>query len=336
MNLKNLLSIFTAIALTLSVVSVAVLAAENNDILTTEILKEAILSETIKVDVSNNDLLKPQISGEITFSNPFQIPYYSIKSGKTTPSHGIWGSAVYSYDELQAIAMLSFYNNQVVLGSILYMPDDFKAGIANDKIFSLFLVDADDKNKSGEDVGTLMYSIDENGHSKLLLHEIYGYFDIQNTLTLQTDKRDYSSISKYNSISRNMCKAVTTKYIQKEQLSNNSVIKLENVLNGNWTYKGSAKFIVKKCGVDKDGEMMYSLSPQSTPNKYIKFAGSKKIYIRCVFGGTKPIYKICSTVNSDKVIALSDKNARVQNWSESENQQWYVHLISDVVLTENV
>lgn len=317
--------IATAVIITVSAISVSAKNTENEEILTSDILKEFILSGANKRDIQAVETLSPSMSGEITFSEPFKLPFYNIETNKSITIPNLWCSAIFVNEKIIAIATFSYSAKQVVWGAILYLPYDFCTQINNGSEYSMFLIDTGGIN--GEDNGSLQYAINSDGKNIFLMHDTYTNMKSINPYDLKTDKTDYCNLSAYNSISNNMAKAVTVEYKDKDGLSDGSVVTFINVSGGNFTYNGTSRFIIHECGIDNNGEMTYSLHPENKPKSRIKISGSTKLYIRCAEGGEKPTYKICSAQNPNKVIFIADNGkTKIQNWSNNDNQQWIIYL----------
>lgn len=327
MKIKQILSSIIAAAVTFTMCAFSVSAdnKESENVFTSDILKEFILSGAVHNDIQPVETLTPDLSGKISFSEPFKLPFYSIDKNKAMTVPNLWSSVVFCNKKTIALATFSYTNNQVVLGGLLYLPYDFSVKIENGEKYTLFLIDTDSIN--GEDNGSLCYAINSSGENIFLMHDSYTNMKNINPYDLKTDKTDYTNLAEYNSISNNMAKSVTVKYKDKDGLSDGSVITFNNVSGGNWIYNGTSRFIIHECGIDSSGEMTYSLSPENKPKSRIKIAGSTKLYIQCAEGGEEPTYKICSAQNPNKVIFIADNGkTKIKNWSNDDNQQWIIYL----------
>lgn len=303
-------------------------------VFTSKQLKEFIRSGHVYSNVHEKELLHPLLSGDITFSEPFRIPDYSIEKETAEAHYGFWATALFADNKTYAVALLSFFGDQIGIECIYYLSYDMTKQVKNCKEISLFLVQAELENENGEDPGNLLFGIYADGRSNLLSKEISPGDKIINKLKLNTNKNDYAAISKFNKVSKGMKKAVTidnaafTKMVYKKssvnEIKDKSVITLKSKTDAVYNYKGTEKFVVHERGEDTNGEMMYSLSPENDPNKTLIFAGSKRVYLRCAYGGTEPIYKICPVKNPKKVLTLSNGKGTIKKWTGADNQQWYI------------
>ncbi len=311
-------------------------AADNKGAFTSEQLKEYIRSGHVYSNVYEKDLLHPLLSGDITFSEPFKIPFYSIEKETAEAYDRFWATALFADNGTCAVALLSYFGDQIGIEGIYYLSYDMAEQVKKGKDLSLFFVEAELENETNEDPGNLLFGIYASGRSNLLSKEVSPDDRIINKLKLKTNKNDYAIISEYNNISKGMKKAVTVdnaafnKTVYKKsyvnKIEDKSVITLKNRTDITYNYKGSEKFIIHEQGEDANGEMMYSLSPENNPNKSLIFAGSKKVYLRCAYGGTKPIYKICPVTNPKKALTLSNGKGTIKKWTGAENQQWYIMI----------
>ncbi len=327
MKIKHFLPlvIIAAITITISAFSVSAYDKESENIFTSDILKDFILSGAEKNNVQPVEKLTPVLSGKISFSEPFKIPFYSIDNNKAMATSNVWSSAVFCNDKITALAMFSYTESQTVLNSILYLPDDFCADIKSRKKYSVFLIEANSHN--GWDNGNLLYAINEDGENTFLMRDDYTDMTSINPYDVKTDKDDYKRIVKYNLISNDIVKAVTVDYNGKQKLTDEKVISLKNLSGKSLKYKGTSRFIVREYGTDDNGEIIYTLSPYNDPKSRIKISDSTKLYIQCTIGGSEPTYKICSFDNKNKVIATDNQgNAKIQKWYKGNNQQWIIYL----------
>ncbi len=309
-------------------------AAENKEVFTSEQMKEFIRTNHVYSNIHEKDLLHPLLSGDITFSEPFQIPFYSIETETAEAQYRFWATALFADNENYAVALLSYFGDQIGIECIYYLSYDMTKQLKNGKEISLFFVQAELENENGEDSGNLLFGIYADGRSNLLSKEISPGDRIINKLKLKTNKNDYAAISKFNKVSKEMKKAINidnaafTKMVYKNssvnEIKDKSVITLKSKTDTAYNYKGTEEFVVHERGKDTNGEMMYSLSPENDPNKTLIFAGSKKVYLRCAYGGTKPIYKICTVTNPKKALTLSNGKGTIKKWTGTDNQQWYI------------
>lgn len=327
MKIRQILSsiIAAAIAFTVCVFPVSAANNKNENILTSEILKNFILSGAKHNNVQHIETLTPNLSGKISFSEPFKIPFYSIENNKAMTFSNLWSSVVFCNKKITALATFSYTNNQLVLANLLYLPYDFSVKIESGEKYTLFFIDADSTN--GEENGSLYYAINSNGENIFLMHDSYTNMKNINPYDLKTDEIDYTNLSKYNTISNNMSKSVTVKYKGKDGLLDGSIVAFDCISGGSFTYNGTSQFIIHECGVDGNGEMTYSLSPKNKPKNRIKIAGSTKLYVRCAEGGEMPTYEICSAQNPNKVIFMTDKGKpQTKTRSNDENEQWLINI----------
>ncbi len=297
-------------------------------------LKEFIRTGHVYSNVHEKDLLHPLLSGDITFSEPFRIPFYSIEKETAEVYDRFWATALFADNGTCAVALLSYFSDQIGIEGIYCLSYDMTEKVKKGKELSLFFVQAELESENGEDPGNLLFGIYADGSSNLISEEISPGDKIINKLKLNTNKNDYAAISKFNKVSKGMKKAVTidnaefTKMVYKNssvnEVKDKSVITLKSKTDAAYNYKGTEKFVVHERGEDTNGEMMYSLSPENDPNKTLIFAGSKKVYLRCAYGGTKPIYKICPVTNPEKALTLSNGKGKIRKWTGEENQQWYI------------
>lgn len=152
---------------------------------------------------------KPNNSGfeieelrEVTFSEPFVIPFYNAAENSFSVVPYVWSSAVFQNDKLTALAMFSYQSGRTVLNSLISLPSEFSDNISSGDKYSIFLVNADSTN--GADNGDLMYAVNSEGKSILLIDERYS-----KTSERKEEYPDFSAASEYNCIFGSMKKAVT-------------------------------------------------------------------------------------------------------------------------------
>lgn len=331
--LKKFISIIL-VSLILNLTVFTSFAAENKKVFTSEQLKEFIRTNHVYSNVYEKDLLHPLLSGDITFSKPFKIPFYSVETETAEVYQRFWATALFADNGTCAVALLSYFGDEIGIDELYYLSYDMTEQLKNGKELSLFFVEAELDYETNEDAGNLLFGIYADGRSNLLSEEVSPGDKITNKLKLNTDKNDYAVISEYNKISKGMKKAVTVdnaafnKTVYKKssvnKIKDKSIITMKNRTDIMYNYKGSEKFVVHEQGEDANGEMMYSLSPENDPKKQLVFAGSKKVYLRCAYGGTRPIYKICPVTNPKKALTLSNGKGKIRKWTGAENQQWYI------------
>lgn len=177
---------------------IAVDELKNSDDFSSEKLKEFIKSGA----KPNNSGIKIEELEEMTFSEPFVIPFYNAEENSFSFVPYVWSSAVFQDDKLTALAMFSYQSGQTVLNSLISLPSEFSDNISSGDKYSIFLVNADSTN--GADNGELMYAVNLDGKSILLMDERYS-----KTSELKEEYPDFSVASEYNCIFCSMKKAVT-------------------------------------------------------------------------------------------------------------------------------
>ena len=297
-------------------------ATKINDKFTSEVLKEFIVSGAEPNNIKQVTSLVPNLIGEISFSDPFIIPYYDVQTKKISTAPNIWSSVVYSNGNVVAMAMFSYQNKQTVLNSIIYMPQEFTNAVNNEN-YAVFFKPIE--NTDGYDNGNLMYAINSNGDNIFLMHDSYTDMRGINPYNLQTNESDYINIATHNVISKDMKKAVTTNSTSTENLSSGDIISFKNVSGDYWVYRNSSLFIVRVIGADENGEKIYSLAPLNKSNARITISKSSKLYIRCIVGGIVPNYQVCSADNPQRVLTMNDSTVKVKNWNGQENQNWIIY-----------
>ena len=118
--LKKFISIIL-VPLILNFTVFTVFAAENKEVFTSEQLNEFIRTNHVYSNVYEKDLLHPILSGDITFSEPFRIPFYSIEAETAEAYHRFWATALFADNETYAVALLSRFSNQIGIECIYMM-----------------------------------------------------------------------------------------------------------------------------------------------------------------------------------------------------------------------
>jgi len=314
MKFKKIFSAVIAAAVSLAALSVTA-GAEGR--FTSETLKEFVLSGSGHVNVAAGDILTPDITGKVTFTEPFKLPNFNIKTKKATVLSGAYSSAVFCDGELTAMAMFSYSNDQTILHSLIYLPDDFCEKVDGGSEYTMFYTEA--PSPGIEDNGSLYYAVDSEGDCVYLARDSYAVMADGDPSALKTDKGDYKRLAKYNIISKDMEKAVTTERKSESKLADGTVITLKNRDGQSLKFKGTKQFMVKSSG---DG---YTLSPVTQPKTRIKIGDSSKLYLRCEVGGDEPEYVVCSAKDEDKVIGTDGEGkAKVQTRDGSGGQLWIV------------
>ena len=301
-------------------------ATKKDNTFTSQTLKEFVLAGAEHNNTTHNDTLTPSLTGEISFSKPFTIPFYDNEKNKVyLTSNDVWGSVVLCDNQVKAVAMFTYRNGNTILQSILYLPYDLSSKVTNGESFSLFYVDFGGTESTDNGGGYFAVNSDGNvipvhidSYSGVSLKEAYNYID---------NDINYEKISTYNKINNKMNKAVTINYKDDRSIKNGDIIKFQNVNGEYWKFADSTRFIVRNVSEDESGRITFSISPANKPKSYIRTSGSNEFYFDCTCGGITPAYSIFPVNATDKAITLSENGkAVVKKWTYADNQQWLVYV----------
>ena len=326
MKNKYLIFLIVTVMTVIAALSMNVQAAKKDNIFTSQALKEFIISGAEHNNSTRNETLTPSLSGNISFSAPFTVPFYDNDKNKIfLASNDAWGSAVLCDGQVKAVAMFTYRNSQTILQCILYLPYDMTNDINSGENFSLFCVDFGGTESNDNGGGYFAVDTENNiipvcidSYSEITMKEAYNYID---------NDIDHEKFFVYNKINNKMNKAVTVNYKDDCRIENGDIVKFKNASGEYLEFADSIRFIVRNVNEDENGRITFSISPENKPKSYIKASESNVFYLDCTCGGITPEYSIFPVNAPEKAITLSENGkAVVKKWTNDENQQWLVFV----------